>query len=136
MAGRIHGKNGQVKMDTTPASPVTPIVVADLNAWTLDLSQDRVDVTCFGDTNKRRVTGLPDYSGTLAGCWNSATSPILFTVILGVIAVWLRLIPDSTEPTYFFEGLANVDGSLNVDASGAVTISSKWDAAGNWVMRP
>src|SRR6188768_737640 len=122
---RIHGKNGQVKMDTTPASPVTPVVVADLNAWTLDMSQDRVDVTCFGDTNKQRVTGLPDFSGTLAGCWNSATSPTLMAVILSTAAAWLRLIPNTLEPTYFFEGLANIDGSINVDASGAVTIASK-----------
>ena len=133
---RIHGKNGQVKIDTTPASPVSPVVVADLNEFTLDMSMDRVDVTAFGDTNKQRVTGLPDFSGTLGGFWNSASSPGFFAIVLSAAAVWLRLIPNSVEPTYYFEGLANIDGSLNVSATGAVTISGKWDAAGNWDMLP
>src|SRR5262245_37018548 len=131
---RIHGKNGQVKMDPTGGSSLA--TVADLNAWTLDLAKDRVEVTAFGDTNKKRVTGLPDYSGTLGGWWNSATSPALFDVILGDIAPMLELIPNSLEPTFLFKGLANVDGSINVSATGAVSISGKWDAFDNWTMEP
>jgi hypothetical protein len=133
---RIHGKNGQVLMDTTPASPVSPVAIAFLNAFTLDMSTDRVDVTCFLDTNKQRVTGLPDYSGTLGGFWSSATAPTLFAVFLGGVPAWLRLVPNVLEPTYFFEGLANIDGSISVSATGAVTMTSKWDAAGNWDMLP
>lgn len=131
---RIHGKNGQVKMDPTGGS--TTVVVADLNAWTLDLAKDRVEVTAFGDTSKRRVAGLPDYSGTLGGWWNHLTSPALFQVILGDVAPMLELIPNSLEPTFLFTGLANVDGSINVSATGAVSISGKWDAADNWTMEP
>ena len=110
--------------------------MADINDFTLDLTTQLVDVTCFGDTNIRRVTGLPDYAGTLGGFWNSATSPALFTVILSGLPAWLRLMPDSLEPTYFFEGLANIDGSIKVSATGAVTFSGKWSAADNWAMEP
>lgn len=136
MAGRKHGKAGQVLMDTTPASPVTPVALADLNAWTLSMSTDRADVTCFGDTNKQRVTGLPDYSGTIGGVWNSASTPTLFNAMLAGTPVWLRLVPSTTEATFFAEGLANLDGAINVAANGAVTISGKWDAAGNWDWLP
>src|SRR5262245_58781021 len=136
MPGRIHGKHGQIKMDPTGIGGATLVIVADMNEWTLDMSKDRVEVTAFGDTNKQRVAGLPDYSGTLAGWWNSASSPTFFDAVLGDVAVMLDLIPDSTEPTYLFEGKANLDGSVNVSATGAVSISGKWDAAGNWVMKP
>lgn len=133
---RIHGKTGQILMDTTPASPVTPVALADVNSFTIDLGTDKVDVTCFGDTNKQKVVGLPDYSGTITGFWNKLSSPTIFAVILASATAWLRLLPNSAEPTYMFEGLAYLDGSLNVSATGAVSFSSKWDAAGNWVMRP
>jgi hypothetical protein len=111
-------------------------VIADLNAWTLDMSTDRVEVTAFGDTNKRRVSGLPDFSGTVGGWWNSATSPRFFAVVLGGLPAFLRLVPNILEPTYFFQGLANIDGSIEVSATGAVSISGNWDAADNWSMEP
>lgn len=123
-------------MDTTPASPVTPVALADLDDFTLDMSTDRVEVTAFGDSNKQRVTGLPDFSGTLGGFWNKTSSPAFFAVVLSGLPAWLRLTPDSVDPTYFFEGLANIDGSIKVSAKGAVTISGKWDAAGNWAQKP
>lgn len=136
MAGRKHGKHGQILLDPIPASPVAPVVVADLNAWTLDMATDRVEVTAFGDTNKRRVTGLPDFSGTIGGWWNSATTPALFAVVLAGTPAWLRLVPSTDDPTFYFEGLSNIDGSINVSATGAVAITSKWDAADNWAMLP
>lgn len=131
---RIHGKTAQVQMD--PAGGSSLVEVADLSEWTLNMSKDRVEVMAFGDTNKRRVAGLPDFSGTLSGWWNSSTSPTFFNAVLGDVAVTLRLVPNENEPTYYFQGLANLDGSLNVSASGAVSISGNWDAADNWDMNP
>lgn len=136
MPGRIHGKHGQIKMDPTGAGGVGLVVVADMSEWTLDMAKDRVEVTAFGDANKQRVAGLPDYSGTVAGWWNSATSPAFFRVVLGEVPALLNLIPDELEPTYLFAGLGNLDGSVNVSATGAVSIAGKWDAAGNWDMEP
>src|SRR5678815_4054645 len=133
---RLHGKTGQILIDTTPTSPVTPVALADTNAFTLDMSTDKVDVTCFGDTNKQKVVGLPDFTGTLSGFWNKVSSPAFFAVVLAQATCWLRLLPSSNEATYMFEGLAYVDGSINCSATGAVSFSGKFDAAGNWVMRP
>lgn len=130
---RKHGKNGRIMMDPTGGTSV--VTVADLNAWTLDMGKDRTEVTAFEDTNKIRVTGLPDFSGTFGGWWNPATSPTLFAAILGDIPVFLHLIPDKNDPN-LFRGLANLDGSISVGATGAVAISGRWDAAGNWSMLP
>src|SRR5262245_45425481 len=134
MAGRIHGKNGQVKMDPTGVGGAGLVVVADISEWTLDARKDRVEVTAFGDTNKIRVAGLPDYSGTVAGWWETTSSPLFFNVVFGNVAAMLRLIPDGTIPLEYFEGKANLDGSVNCSATGAVSISGKWDAAGPWAL--
>jgi len=134
MAGRIHGNRGQIKMD--PAGGSTPVEVADMKEWTLEATRDRVDVTCFGDTNKQSVSGLPDYKGKFSGFWNSATSPVLWDAILGDVAVMLNLVPDRNDPTFFFEGLANLDGTINCAADGAVTIEGTWSAQGNWSREP
>jgi hypothetical protein len=132
---RIHGKKGDVKID--PTGGATPLTLASTDSWDLDLSKDRVDVTCFQDTNKQTVTGLPAYSGSMTGAWDSTTTPNqLFDVIFGDVAAMLHLIPNTLEPTFLFKGLANLDGALSVSAKGAVTWSAKFDAAGPWVMEP
>jgi hypothetical protein len=132
---RIHGKKGDVLLD--PTGGATPVTLASCDSWDLDLSKDRVDVTCFQDTNKQTVTGLPSYSGAMTGFWDAATTPEqLFAVIFGDVAAMLHLIPDTREPTFLFKGLANLDGAMSVSAKGAVSWSAKFDAAGPWVMEP
>jgi len=133
---RLHGKNGRIQMD--PAGGSSLVTLGDLNAWSLDMATDRVEVTAFGDTNKHRVAGLPDYSGTLGGWWNAvaSSSPAYFAAVLAGLPVTLRLIQNILDPTVYFQGLANVDGSVNVSATGAISTSGKWDAAGNWAIAP
>lgn len=132
---RLHGKNGQIYMDADGASPFSYALLADLNAWTLDMKTDRVEVTAFGDTNKRRVSGLPDFSGTIGGWFNAFNVAYLDAVLAG-IAVQLKLIPNSADSTVFFSGLANIDGSVNCPATGGVSMAGTWDAAGNWTFVP
>lgn len=132
---RIHGNRGQIKMD--PTGGASPVTIASVDSWDLDLGKDRVDVTCFGDTNKQTVVGLPSYSGTMSGCYDSTTTPTaVFDVILGVVAPMIHLIMDTVAPTYLFKGLGNLDGSISVSATGAVKWKAKFDAAGPWVQEP
>lgn len=133
---RLHGKNGRIQAD--PAGGAALITLGDLNKWTLDMGTDRVEVTAFGDTNKRRVSGLPDYSGDLGGWWNAlaSSSPAYFAMVLAGVPITLRLIPNILDPTVYFQGLANVDGGISVDSGGAISTKGKWDAAGNWVIKP
>lgn len=133
---RLHGKNGQIQMDAAGGSAL--VVLGDLDAWSLDMATDRVEVTAFGDTNKRRVSGLPDYSGTLGGSWNAvaSSSPAYFAAVIAGTPVTLRLVPNTLDPTVYFQGLANIDGGIAVTARGAITTKGKWDAAGNWAIHP
>lgn len=132
MPGRKHGSKGQIKMD--PAGGSTTVAVADLNAWTLDMARDNVDVTAFGDVNKQYVLGLPDVKGTYGGWWNSASSPSLFTVAQGTVPVTLELIPSTDEATFKFAGLAYLDASIECSATGAISLSGNFVAAGAWTL--
>ena len=132
---RRHGSKGSVEMDSTGVG-TTYAPVAALNEWKLDLKRDRADATCFGDTNKQYVQGLPDIAGDLAGVWDETESPALFDVALGDTAVMLKLIPSTIAPTYFFSGLAYLDASIEVKADGVITIKGSFAGAGPWTMAP
>lgn len=121
-------------MDPTGGSTYVP--VAALNDWKLDLKRDRKDATCFGDSNKVYVQGLPDYTGDIAGVWDETETPALFAVALGEAAVMLKLVPSTLTPTYFFAGLAYIDASIEVKADGVIEIKGTFAGAGPWDMEP
>lgn len=118
---------------TTPTPGVASVisVVDSLNNWSYSGKRARVDTTCFGDHNMKKVLGLPDISGTIAGFFNS-TNPVLFDVADGTVPALLRLIPNKLEPSHYWQGLAFADASIKVDAKGAVSVDASWDAAGDW----
>jgi hypothetical protein len=121
-------------MDPTGGSTATE--VGTLNKWSLDLGRDKEDVTCFGDTNKQYVLGLPDIQGDLEGVWDEMTTPDLLRVALGDVPVLLELVPSKVTPTYFFTGLAYIDAGIECPADGAVTMKGKFVAAGPWTLEP
>ena len=131
---RRHGSKGQVKMD--PTGGATTVAIGALNAWSLSLERDKADVTCFGDTTKQYVLGLPDISGDLNGVWDEALSPELIRVALGEVAVMLELIPSTTTPTHMFTGLAYLSTGVDCPADGAVTMKGSFVGAGDWTLEP
>jgi hypothetical protein len=117
-----------------PTGGASLVVVADMNAFTLDMDRDVVDVTAFGDTNKQSVLGLPNYSGTYSAFYSGPTAGVVIDAIMGSVAVNLKLVPDLVAiATNFFSGLAYLSGGIKVSATGAVTMDGKFVAAGNWV---
>jgi hypothetical protein len=121
-------------MDATGGS--TAVVVASVNSWSLDMARERADATCFGDTNRVAVQGLPSVKGDLGGIWNEAESGVLFKAAMGTTAVFLKLVPSTLAPTYFFSGLAYLDAGIEVTHDGAITVSGSYEAAGPWTMDP
>ena len=119
-----------------PTGGATPTAVATLNTWSLDLKRDRADATCFGDTVKQSVQGLPGIEGKLEGIWDETTSPVLFKASLGEIAVLLKLVPSDLAPTFFFTGLAYLDTSIEVAHDGAIKTAGTFAGAGPWTMDP
>jgi hypothetical protein len=119
-----------------PTGGATAVAVASLNKWSLDMSRDTVEVTCFGDPNKQYVMGLADVKGTVGGFWDSATSGDLFDVAAGEVPPMLKLLPSSLEPTFLWTGLAYLSMGIEVDAGGAVSINGDFVGAGPWTREP
>lgn len=125
------GRYGLVKWDAAPASPQNPTTVASLNSWKLSLKTDYAEVTCFQDTNKVYVPGLPDFSGSVGGFWNS-DSVVLFTAVKSPTPGYIQLFPNSNEPSFTFEGLAYLDADIDVSIQ-VPKISGTIKAAGPWI---
>lgn len=132
---RIHGRHGEVSfIDASPA-----VVIASLNAWTLNMARDYVEVTAFGDANKVYVPGLQDISGTLAGFYDmdegsptSGGSLALFEAAEGDTPVTLKLTPNTLDAGKYWSGSSYLDVSVNVAVNGAVTLSGNFKGAGAW----
>lgn len=125
---RIHGRRGQLYVglasDSSQAEPV-----AYLNSWAIEFTTDRVDVTCFGDTNRVYVSGLPDASGTFAGFYDTDSAQ-LYTAAQDGLPRRFYLYPDTNDATDYWYGTALFDFSVNGSVSDAVSVSGSWSAAG------
>ena len=123
------GRRGVVYISITGSGNATNVI--SLNAWTINKTTDKIEVTSFGDANKTYVQGLPDIQGTLGGHWNdSETKP--FAGAASTDGVKLYLYPDANKPTSFHSGPAWLDMSMDVSVSGAVTIAGSFAANGSW----
>jgi hypothetical protein len=130
---RMHGSKGEIKADPTGVGGPTAVVVGSMNAWTLNMARDKTDVTAFQDVNKVYVQGLPDIKGTLGG-WFDSDELTIFDIALGDIACFLELVPSTliTPTPIMWSGKAWLDASLDVKATGAVSVSGNFVAADAW----
>ena len=127
------GRYGEVAYDPTGAAATTAII--SLNGWKLSLKTDYEDVTCFQDVNKVYVPGMKDISGTVAGFWNS-TSTVIFDAADAETPGMLKLSPNTTEPTFFWTGLAYLDADIDCTVKGAPKVASTFKGAGPWSREP
>jgi hypothetical protein len=126
------GRLGQVLYD--PAG-ITPVALISLDGWKLDLKTGQIKVTCFGDTNEVYVPGMKDVSGTISGFWNS-TNVVLFDAADATTPGLLKLVPNTSEATFFWSGLAYIDASIDTKVDGAPKVTGSFMAAGPWTMAP
>jgi len=124
-----HGKKGVVYM--SPNGTGDAVAVIKLNAWTLDMPTDKVEVTNFDSANKEYVQGFPDATGTLSGFWDD-TSDALYDASRSSDGVKLYLYPASTAATKYWYGPAWVDFSINAGVAAAVALSANFSANGAW----
>lgn len=123
-----HGKKGVVYMSTTGSGTAIAIT---LKSWSLNSPTDKVEVTSFGDVNKRYVQGLPDISGDLSGFWDS-TSDDMYDASRSTDGVKMYLYPSADAPTKYWYGPAWVDFSITDPVDGAVEISASFSGNGAW----
>jgi hypothetical protein len=128
-----HGKTGVVYMSASGAGTASNVV--QLTKWSLQRDTDKVDVTSFNDPNKIFVQGTPNLQGSLSGWWDS-DSDQLFDAAESTTAVKMYLYPSANASTVYFYGTAWVDASIDVDNSGAVSLSANFVAASGWSRKP
>lgn len=123
---RIHGRRGRlyagIASDTASAE-----VVTFLNAWSIDFTVDKVDVTCFGESTKVYVAGIADASGTFSGFYDNATAQ-LFTAATDGLARKCYIYPDTSSSGIYFFGTALFDFNMSEGVGEAATISGSWSA--------
>lgn len=124
------GRYGQVNYDPAGGSALTQII--SINAWKASFKTDFEDVSCFGDTNKVYIPGLMDISGSFEGFWNSAELT-LFKAAMQPTPGTLQLLPNATEPAFFWQGLAYMDAEIDCSMS-APKVTGEFKAAGPWTV--
>jgi hypothetical protein len=102
-----------------------------MSEWTVSRATDNVDVTSFGDANMTYVQGLPDISGTLSLFWDDTVSSP-FAAADSADGCKLYLYPTTNVLTKYHYGPAWLDMSMSVSATGAVSMSGSFVAAGSW----
>lgn len=131
---RLHGSSGEVRMDPLGVGGAAALAVASLNKWDLDMSTDKVKVTCFEDPNQIYVQGLPDLKGSYGGVYDPEDGLGIFDVIFGTVKPYLELLPNKLTPLVKFGGKSILDGKISCDANGAITVGGSFVAAGAWVI--
>jgi hypothetical protein len=129
------GRYGNVKWDPTGAVPPAAglVAVISLNKWKASFKTDKLDVTCFQDVNKVYIPGMKDVSGSVSGFWNS-DELALFEAADAEAPGTLELIPNTTEATFFWSGLAYMDADIDCSVDGAPAVSGSFMAAGPWTL--
>ena len=122
------GRYGKVAWDPTGGAALVPIL--SINAWKGDFKTDYEDVTCFQDTNKVYIPGLMDISGSFDGFWNSSELA-LFKAAMSPTPGTLQLMPNTTEPAFFWQGPAYMDASIDASLN-APKVTGTFKAAGAW----
>jgi hypothetical protein len=136
----LSGRDGNVKWDPTGVGGVAAVNVISISGFKLSMKVEKIPVTCFLDTNRVYVPGLPDVSGDLKGFYNSADMT-LFKASQMTTPGWLELIPHTTEGTvgppvvpYAFKGKAYLDAEIDTNVEGAPALAGTFVAAANWTI--
>lgn len=125
--GRIHGRRGRIYLGIADdAATATPLPF--MASWSINFSTDKVDVTAFEDSNKVYVAGLPDASGDFSGFFDDASAQT-YTAATDGLPRKFYLYPNRSVATTYFFGTILPDMSVNASVSGAVEVSSSWNAA-------
>jgi hypothetical protein len=125
-----RGIYGQIGWDPAGGAATVPIV--SLKAWTGEFTTEYEDVTCFGDTNKVYLPGMPDAKGTVSGHFNS-TDLALFRAALSPTPGTLKLTPNINSPAIFFQGKAYMSASIDCSLE-SPKVEGTWQAAGPWAV--
>lgn len=126
---RYAGKKGLVYV--SEGNGASAVAVNQLTKWSLDMSTDKLDVTCFGDANKVWVQSWGQFKGTFTGFWNDSEDTV-FEAAASADGCYIYLYPSSDAIGKYWYGPAFLDVSMDTDVNGTVGMSGSFSASGNW----
>jgi hypothetical protein len=116
-----HGKNSQIIIDGA---------VLKCNTFDLNMDQDTVEVTGFGDPHKRYVLGHKNFAAPIGGFWND-TNDKLWDVTAAEAEVYTYFYPDVVNaPAQYWWGSCLVSASLASSTTSAVNFTGNIVAFG------
>lgn len=124
--GRNAGRNARIYF--AMASGAEASSLAYQAEWSINFGTPKIDVTAFGDTNKVTVSGLPESTGSFSGFYDD-TSAQTYTAAVDGLPRKFYLYPNANLATRYFFGQINADVNFGASVTGAVTVSSAWEAA-------
>jgi predicted secreted protein len=87
----FSGLNGSIELDGTP--------IAFVNNWKMNVTSAELDASKFGDTDKRRYTGVKSASGSCSGVFTTAAGNDPKVGILGLVKIQSAATAMTDEPT-------------------------------------
>lgn len=115
----LSGLYGSVVITAVGTVPGTAAIIG-VGEWSLDIKHNTVETTAFGDTWKRRVASIREYSGSFSGNKDTDSSQTtLQNAILGGSVITLRLY--DTVTNYYTCGSVYLSGAspkISVDGKG------------------
>jgi len=124
------GRYGKVSYD--PAGGTAFAQIISINTWKGSFKTAMEDVSCFGDTNRVYIPGLMDIGGSFSGFWNSAELT-LFKAAMQPSPGMLQLMPNTTEPSFIWQGLAYMDADIDCSMN-APKVTGDFKAAASWTV--
>ena len=118
----IKGNAGALKLATN--------TVAEMRDWTLEVSQEFVETTAFGDLMREQTATFASWSATASGSYDISDT----NGQLALQTAWLA--GSTTTPrfyvdnSHYYSGLAYVNASISAAVDGVVTISYSFTSAG------
>ena len=128
---RMHGKNGAIYVNGPKG---TGQKITAKTEWTLNLNRDYVEVTAFGDLNKRYVVGLKDISVTYSGHLDASGDIGVNSASLDEIPVYLYGDDREGHELLIAYGLGLLDATISTSVSDALKTTGNFRAAGNWTV--
>jgi predicted secreted protein len=118
----IKGNAGSIKLSTN--------VVAEMKEWSVEVAQEFVDTTAFGDTMREQTATFASWSGSGSGSYDITDTNgqlALQTAWLAGTTVTPRFYVDTT---HYYTGLAYVNASISAAVDGVVSVSYTFTSAG------
>jgi predicted secreted protein len=118
----LKGNAGNIKLSTN--------AVAEMKDWSLEVTQEFVDTTAFGDTMREQTATFASWSGSASGSYDITDTQgqlALQTAWLAGTTVTPRFYTDASK---YYTGLAYVNASISAAVDGVVNISYTFTSAG------